>query len=249
MNASGPWTDDHVFTERDAGVPLDLAPLWQVTARHDVEGLAEREGSWSARVEAEKLGGDGRPWWREVRELTPIEGMGAAAVAIDVGALMEDAKAKDAVVRTPGRLDVRIVFVHDAEVLVRGEAQAVSRTAWLLLQAGEAYVSVVPTADGGSWSQAGARPVPWIAAGALALALAIEPAARRVRAGEPAWKRARGVTVVEVADARPPHDAARCDLPSALRAAKETGAAVLIDRRRGVAVVKGAVTLVAALAP
>lgn len=242
----GPWLVGDVLTEADAGVDVDVAPQWTVTATRTASGVDVEEGAWSAALTIEKVGGDGRTWWSVVEEVEPeVEG-DAASFPLDAAALVARAQALDNATRTPGRLDLTLAVVHAGDVVVGTDRHAVVRTSLLQIAPSGSLVSLGVVEDSGDWSTVEPAPTPWttmlLGAGAAAAEIPARLAARRV----PAWRRARGVDVVEAAGVTIP-DVPRTDLATALGVAKRTGGVVLVDRARGLAVVQGAVALVAPL--
>lgn len=245
----GPWHENATFTEHDAGIRVDVAPTWNVTVRHAVEGGDALDHAWSAEVRAVKVAGDGRAWW-STSETIPLEAEGpSAALRLDAAELVDRAEAMDEEADVPGRLDLALEVRHRGTVVVDGEARATERRVVLALVPAGDVVGLVVTEDAGEWSAAAPRGWPWRAIAAAAAALTLEVPARRLARDVPAWARARGVRVVEADGVRPPPEAPRVALADALAAARETGSVVLVDRARGVAVVQGAVALVAALDP
>lgn len=243
----GPWHPGDVLTESDAGVDVNVAPVWTVWAAHEARGVAVEPGAWTAALTIEKIAGDGRTWWSVVEEVPLDVDAAGASVVLDAYGLVTRAQRLDETSKTPGRLDVTLAVSHAAAIVVAGERVDAVRTSRLQITPSGTIASLGVVTDSADWSTVAPRAFPTVAVALAAVALALEPVARRLGRAVPAWERARGVNVVEVENAPVPDDVPRCDLPTALAMAKKTGSVVFVDRARGIAVVQGAVALVAPL--
>lgn len=249
VDPRGPWLIGDTLTAAEAGIDVSVAPLWTVEATHVADGVAVDPGEWTATTRIEKVAGDGRPWWSVV-EPVPLEVEGGRATfSLDAAAFVARAADLDEAGKTPGRLDASITFTHRTVVVVNGVPHDAVRASVLRMSPSGTVVSLGVVEDAAEWSTPVARDAPWQTALLVALALAAEPFARRTALAVPAWQRARGVHVVEATVAPAAADAPRCDLPTALAVARKTGSVLLVDRARGVAVLQGAVALVADLEP
>lgn len=249
VRSRGPWEAGEVLTELDAGVPLDLAPEWVLTATHDFAGVEGQPGLWSGEVRIAKVSGDGRPWWTRVEPLA-VQANGTTGVArLNASELVGRATALDLEAGASGRLDITVTVRHATAVTVAGSQVPSSKAGTLLLTPEGRFALVSVSGDGASHVRSVPKafdPLPLLpAAGAAGLELAAWHLRRRLAP----WERVRGLTVVKVKDLFVPNEVPECPLDEALRAAKRTNAVVLVDSEHQGVYVKGEVELLAYLTP
>lgn len=227
-NPRGPWEDGQVLTEADAGIPVDVAPRWNVTARHATDAVPAAGHDWSAELEIRERGDEGRDWW-SVEEDLPVEAEGASIrIPLDANATLERARQLDDEAGVAGRLQVRVVVRHTGDVTVDGETRRSGALATLqLIPEDDRFV--VQTSDGGTtYSETVEReisPMPFALAAAAVAVEAVPAWARRHR--DP-WEEP-AVDTVLVDGLTVPGDAARSSLEDLLETARDRDVVVLVD--------------------
>lgn len=245
----GPWSADDVFTEKHPGVPLTVAPRVQVIAHHGGDTPVE-DATWRARVLLREQY-DGKTWWEveEPVEVTIQEGTGV--MDLDLQALTARAAALDEAAEVAGVITIELRATHEATVLHRGEEILSSRTAVAIAKLEGEVASIQLSPDTATYyapaPPAGGPEPPTMALGMLAAVVVVEPFARRAARAVPYWRRAPGVTILDVHRLRVPTGTPWSDMETALKTARKTGQPLLVDEHARICLVEGEVRVAASL--
>lgn len=244
----GPWSADHVFTEASAGVPVDVAPHWNLTPRHGTSGIEADGHAWTATLVLREQGSAGGSWWT-IREEMPIEGDGSTVrVPFDAGSTLERAKQLEAEADVPGDLQIRIVVRHHGDLVVGGQDRSTVTVASLLAVPDGDRLTLSTEEDGTTFSEtveAGLSPLPFALAGA---AIALEVVPWRARRDRRPWDDP-AIETVEVRGLAVPSDMPRTELDRLLAVARRRDGVVLVDPSAGIAVLEGPTDLWARIEP
>lgn len=234
----GPWSAGDVFTEDDAGIPVDVAPRWNVTASHTGSGVDATDHVWSATLVLRERGPEGGNWWRVTEDL-PVEGSGASVrVPLDANATLQRARQLEAEAGVPGTLQMRVVVRHQADLVVQGEERSTVTVASLTAIPDGDRVTVTADDDGTTFAESaesGLSPLPFALAGAAA---ALEIVPWRARKDRRPWEDP-DVETVQVEGLSVPADVPRTTLERLVAVAKRRDGVVLVDVAAGIALLRG----------
>lgn len=247
QNPKGPWTNDTVFTEAHAGIPLGVAPTINVTATYQTQHLAASDHGWTATLRYEATGEGGGTWWSITRPVALNTSDTSAYVELDLPRIVQKARSMTAATDVPARLSLTLAIHHEGTVVVDGDARQTRHTTTVDLVPREGFVVPQTHDDGSTYArpvEAGLDRTPIAFAGVALLAEGPAFALRRRR--EP-WEGAWGVDPVEVDELEIPPNAPRTDLKALLSAARDRDGTLLVDRAAGLALAPGDPPLTARL--
>lgn len=247
-NPRGPWSAGESFTEASAGIPVDVAPVWNVTATHQGSGVDAEGHAWSASLIVRERGAEGGDWWRQTEEL-PVQASGPTAdVTFDANATLSRARQLAAEADVPGTLEIRIVVRHHGDLVVAGQDRSTVTVASLTAVPEGDRMTLETDDDGTTFAEteeAGLSPLPFLLAGAAAVLEVVPWRARRDRR---AWEDP-SVERVRVDGLSVPADVPRTEIGRLLTVAKREDGVVLVDVGAGIALLRGPPDLWARLEP
>lgn len=249
QTAQGPWTQDMVFTQDHAGVPLDIAPTMNITAAYQNDSFQSEGHDWTAKLRFEATGDEGNTWWSTTRALPIEESNRSATVSVDLPALVREGRELEQAAGVPSRLSLGVDVQHEGQVTVANEPRSTTHTASVDIVPREGFVVANTHPDSTTYTQPVEEERDWTPAALFAVAVIAEGGIRVSRRNDAGWKHARGVQAVEVASLSVPDEKHDVSLDALLAVAREQSQPLLVDEEAGLALVEGPPAMLAQLAP
>lgn len=228
--AKGPWQTGHTFDRSSVGIPLELAPIWQVTAMYSRDGAPVQEGRWGATVETIQRGSGGKAWWTHEQEIEITESDGQANLSLNMTKLVENADRMKSEADVPGALQIRVAVHRTSTVMTESGPAEATRTARLLIDPQESFVRVEAHDDEATYHTTGAQGFPTVAAGLGMFTFAAGGLALYARTRVPSSPLR---TALPVRGLKVPGQSVRVDSESLARMARSRASTLLVDRDTG----------------
>lgn len=246
-NAQGPWTEDMVFTEAHAGIPLGVAPTLNATARYASDGLPASEHAWSGTLTYTATGDGGSTWWTRERPVALNTSGQQAWVQLDLPQVVGHARAMVDATDVPSRLSISLEIRHEARVVVDGDARETSHAASVELVPREGFVVPQTHDDSSTYAAPVDAATDWTPVALVGAVVLAEGGAVYLRRGREPWEGAWGVDAVVVEELDVPATAATTELEALLSTARNRTGSVYVDRSAGLVLAPGDPPLVAAI--
>lgn len=233
QDPKGPWDRSTVFTEEHEGVPLDVAPNLNVTARYATDGVTASDRVWSAELEYEATGDSGKTWWSTTTPVALNTTDTSAQAELDLPAIVQEARSMEAATDIPTRLSIRLEIHHEATVTVDGDARETSHTTAVDLVPKEGWVVPQTDDDSTTYAQPVEAGIDWLPIALAGSAVFSEGPAAWIRRRRDPCERAWGVDRIVVQGLEIPSEAATADLGDLLPQARDRGGSVYVDEATG----------------
>lgn len=233
QDPKGPWDSSTVFTEEHEGVPLDVAPHLNVTARYGTDGVTASDHAWSAELAYEATGDSGKTWWSTTQPVELDTTDERAEAELDLRAIVQEARSMETSTDIPMRLTIRLEIHHEATVTVDGDARETSHTTAVDLVPKEGWVVPQTDDDSTTYAQPVEPGIDWLPVALAGVAVFSEGPAAWIRRRRDPCQMAWGIKRIVVQGLEIPQNAATAEIDDLLSQARDRGGAVYVDEDTG----------------